>query len=278
MRQQVSGQTNADKADYVNTSGVLGEYDKCRACLTGGELLWCDSCPNSYHLQCLDPPLARAPEGDWFCQGCCSGDPVFFAPKGSFTMWPAKVSQRTASRVNVVYFGTHNSEWVSAAGLQPYSPHAQIPLPEGTEQFPEEYQTALSEAKKYTQNLEQLARARTRSSDFLQPRMLPTGLLRPEMLLAVPATAPQAINCILGTPLLSTGPPVVQLLPVTVGTRAFPEVTAGTTAPNVALPNASVVKRKRSELTSCPDVSPASKRQRFLADGDEASNQSAGES
>lgn len=157
-----------EHADYVNTTGVLGEFDKCRSCMTGGELLWCDSCPNSYHLQCLEPPLTRAPEGDWFCQSCSAGDPITFAPKGSFPMWPAKITQGTASRVNVTFFGTHNSEWVSAATLQPYSPMAILCLPEGLEQPTEDLATALSEAIKYSQNLAQLSGSRTSSSPLVQ--------------------------------------------------------------------------------------------------------------
>ena len=28
------------------------------------------ACAKMCHLQCLDPPLAHIPEGDWFCPGC----------------------------------------------------------------------------------------------------------------------------------------------------------------------------------------------------------------
>merc|ERR1712223_2308740 len=39
----------------------------CRVCKEGGELLCCDSCPNSYHLRCIDPPLDEVPEHSWTC-------------------------------------------------------------------------------------------------------------------------------------------------------------------------------------------------------------------
>merc|ERR1711962_518166 len=42
----------------------------CRVCKEGGELLCCDSCPNSYHLRCVEPPLEEVPEGSWTCHRC----------------------------------------------------------------------------------------------------------------------------------------------------------------------------------------------------------------
>ena len=35
-------------------------------------LLLCDGCDLGYHLECLDPPLASVPRGDWFCVDCAS--------------------------------------------------------------------------------------------------------------------------------------------------------------------------------------------------------------
>uniref|UniRef100_A0A8C4YP11 Chromodomain helicase DNA binding protein 5 n=1 Tax=Gopherus evgoodei TaxID=1825980 RepID=A0A8C4YP11_9SAUR len=42
----------------------------CRACKDGGELLCCDTCPSSYHLHCLNPPLPEIPNGEWLCPRC----------------------------------------------------------------------------------------------------------------------------------------------------------------------------------------------------------------
>merc|ERR1719193_1925185 len=42
----------------------------CRSCKEGGELLCCDSCPNSYHLRCVEPPLEQIPDGEWTCHRC----------------------------------------------------------------------------------------------------------------------------------------------------------------------------------------------------------------
>ena len=42
----------------------------CRFCDDGGDIICCDRCPASYHLGCLSPPLAAAPEGEWLCPSC----------------------------------------------------------------------------------------------------------------------------------------------------------------------------------------------------------------
>jgi hypothetical protein len=42
----------------------------------GGSLLYCDGCPRSFHLLCLNPPIddlgaaGSLPEGGWYCQEC----------------------------------------------------------------------------------------------------------------------------------------------------------------------------------------------------------------
>ncbi|XP_039036890.1 protein CHROMATIN REMODELING 4-like isoform X3 [Hibiscus syriacus] len=66
-----------------NSSGQLskkkgndGYYYECVICDLGGNLLCCDNCPSTYHLQCLDPPLKRIPTGKWQCPKCCNTDPL----------------------------------------------------------------------------------------------------------------------------------------------------------------------------------------------------------
>lgn len=48
-----------------------GEHsDECYVCDDGGNLLLCDYCEKSFHLQCHVPPLHKAPVGDWKCCEC----------------------------------------------------------------------------------------------------------------------------------------------------------------------------------------------------------------
>uniref|UniRef100_A0A672RPN5 Chromodomain helicase DNA binding protein 3 n=1 Tax=Sinocyclocheilus grahami TaxID=75366 RepID=A0A672RPN5_SINGR len=57
-------------------AGLGGEEEEddhmefCRVCKDGGELLCCDSCPSSYHIHCLNPPLPEIPNGEWLCPRC----------------------------------------------------------------------------------------------------------------------------------------------------------------------------------------------------------------
>jgi hypothetical protein len=49
----------------------------CRACLVPGNderLLLCDGCDAGYHMDCLRPPMAEVPEGDWLCPRCVGAE------------------------------------------------------------------------------------------------------------------------------------------------------------------------------------------------------------
>uniref|UniRef100_A0AAQ4QGW6 Chromodomain helicase DNA binding protein 4a n=1 Tax=Gasterosteus aculeatus aculeatus TaxID=481459 RepID=A0AAQ4QGW6_GASAC len=58
----------------IGDTGDMEEDDLhmefCRVCKDGGELLCCDSCPSSYHIHCLNPPLPEIPNGEWICPRC----------------------------------------------------------------------------------------------------------------------------------------------------------------------------------------------------------------
>ena len=49
---------------------INSEYDDCAVSGEGGELICCDGCNIPYHLKCLNPPLDKIPEGDWYCPVC----------------------------------------------------------------------------------------------------------------------------------------------------------------------------------------------------------------
>ena len=61
------GRTRADSSD--------GE-EFCMICIRASNaatMLLCDGCDHGrYHMECLDPPITKLPEGNWFCPRCVS--------------------------------------------------------------------------------------------------------------------------------------------------------------------------------------------------------------
>ncbi|XP_023176434.2 PHD finger protein 12 [Drosophila hydei] len=64
--------TTNTKHPYYRRPGRGHNHDLCDACEEGGNLLCCDRCPSSFHLQCHDPPLNEEdiPSGQWLCHSC----------------------------------------------------------------------------------------------------------------------------------------------------------------------------------------------------------------
>ncbi|XP_047240264.1 chromodomain-helicase-DNA-binding protein 4a isoform X3 [Girardinichthys multiradiatus] len=72
---QWEARDDASEGEEDNGETVEMEEDDhhmefCRVCKDGGELLCCDSCPSSYHIHCLNPPLPEIPNGEWICPRC----------------------------------------------------------------------------------------------------------------------------------------------------------------------------------------------------------------
>ncbi|XP_063984008.1 PHD finger protein 12 [Diachasmimorpha longicaudata] len=71
-----TGKGKKDKEEkrhpYFKRPGRGHNRDSCDACRDGGELICCDKCPASFHLQCHDPPLEPSdiPNGEWMCHSC----------------------------------------------------------------------------------------------------------------------------------------------------------------------------------------------------------------
>ncbi|KAF4100777.1 chromodomain-helicase-DNA-binding protein 4a [Onychostoma macrolepis] len=73
----IQWEAREEVSDGEEDNEVVGEAEEddhhmefCRVCKDGGELLCCDSCPSSYHIHCLNPPLPEIPNGEWICPRC----------------------------------------------------------------------------------------------------------------------------------------------------------------------------------------------------------------
>jgi hypothetical protein len=68
---------DSDEDDYEDSESD-GERrgSTCEICGTSTDLhkmLLCDSCDKAHHMYCLQPPLKKIPDGDWFCPVCMGG-------------------------------------------------------------------------------------------------------------------------------------------------------------------------------------------------------------
>ena len=61
-----------EEREYHRRPGRAINHDSCDSCKEGGDLLCCDKCPASFHLQCHNPPLEEddVPPGEWICHRC----------------------------------------------------------------------------------------------------------------------------------------------------------------------------------------------------------------
>ncbi|XP_074312126.1 protein CHROMATIN REMODELING 4 isoform X2 [Silene latifolia] len=86
------------KSDRLTSKrkGNDGYYYECVICDLGGNLLCCESCPRTYHLECLDPPLKRIPNGKWDCPTCLQNND-FASPTGHGDLPLKKVRTETAT-------------------------------------------------------------------------------------------------------------------------------------------------------------------------------------
>lgn len=79
-KEGIQWEAREEGSECEEDNGDVGEMEDdhhmefCRVCKDGGELLCCDSCPSSYHIHCLNPPLPEIPNGEWICPRCTVKD------------------------------------------------------------------------------------------------------------------------------------------------------------------------------------------------------------
>ncbi|XP_063977638.1 bromodomain adjacent to zinc finger domain protein 1A isoform X2 [Diachasmimorpha longicaudata] len=50
--------------------GKMKKMETCSQCNSTGSLFGCDICNKLFHLDCVEPPMSRAPRGRWLCHEC----------------------------------------------------------------------------------------------------------------------------------------------------------------------------------------------------------------
>ncbi|XP_061585454.1 histone-lysine N-methyltransferase NSD3 isoform X1 [Cololabis saira] len=100
----------------------------------GGKLLCCDSCPASFHPECLEMDM---PEGAWACSDCRAGKKphykqIVWVKLGNYRWWPAEICNPRLVPSNiqslrhdvgdfpVFFFGSHDYYWINQGRVFPY--------------------------------------------------------------------------------------------------------------------------------------------------------------
>ncbi|KAF7666199.1 hypothetical protein LDENG_00117330 [Lucifuga dentata] len=100
----------------------------------GGKLLCCDSCPASFHPECLE---METPEGPWSCSDCRAGKKphykqIVWVKLGNYRWWPAEICNPRLVPSNiqslrhdigdfpVFFFGSHDYYWINQGRVFPY--------------------------------------------------------------------------------------------------------------------------------------------------------------
>nr|XP_021516019.1 histone-lysine N-methyltransferase NSD3 isoform X6 [Meriones unguiculatus] len=138
----------------------------CEECETGGRLLCCESCPASFHPECLS---INMPEGCWNCNDCKAGKKLHYkqivwVKLGNYRWWPAEICSPRSVPLNiqglkhgvgdfpVFFFGSHDYYWVHQGRVFPYV-EGDKNFAEGQTSINKTFKKALEEAAKRFQEL-----------------------------------------------------------------------------------------------------------------------------
>ncbi|XP_040052367.2 histone-lysine N-methyltransferase NSD3 isoform X2 [Gasterosteus aculeatus] len=100
----------------------------------GGKLLCCDTCPASFHPECLE---METPAGPWSCSDCRAGKKphykqIVWVKLGNYRWWPAEICNPRLVPSNiqslrhdvgdfpVFFFGSHDYYWINQGRVFPY--------------------------------------------------------------------------------------------------------------------------------------------------------------
>uniref|UniRef100_A0A8C9FWW2 Histone-lysine N-methyltransferase NSD3 n=1 Tax=Pavo cristatus TaxID=9049 RepID=A0A8C9FWW2_PAVCR len=137
-----------------------------KKCEKGGKLLCCESCPASFHPECLNIDM---PEGCWNCNDCKAGKKlrykqIVWVKLGNYRWWPAEICNPRSVPLNiqglkhdigdfpVFFFGSHDYYWVHQGRVFPYV-EGDKSFAEGQTSINKTFKKALEEAAKRFQEL-----------------------------------------------------------------------------------------------------------------------------
>ncbi|KAM6431905.1 histone-lysine N-methyltransferase NSD3 isoform 2-T3 [Liasis olivaceus] len=156
--------SNHSKRSNHSSSAVNVGF--CFVCARGGKLLCCESCPASFHPECLNIEM---PDGSWNCNDCKAGKKlrykqIVWVKLGNYRWWPAEICNPRSVPLNiqglkhdigdfpVFFFGSHDYYWVHQGRVFPYV-EGDKSFAEGQTNINKTFKKALEEAAKRFQEL-----------------------------------------------------------------------------------------------------------------------------
>ncbi|XP_017886764.1 histone-lysine N-methyltransferase NSD2 isoform X2 [Ceratina calcarata] len=157
----------------------------CFLCTKGGSLICCDTCPTSFHLECLG---IDAPDGAFICEDCETGrlplyGEVVWVKLGNYRWWPSRICYpheipenveavpHSPGKFCVMFLGSNNYHWVHRGRAFLYQDgDANIKPPIGRKNRDGSYRRALQEASQLHQRLKiERATSKDNGSRELKP-------------------------------------------------------------------------------------------------------------
>ncbi|XP_043520102.1 histone-lysine N-methyltransferase NSD2 isoform X2 [Frieseomelitta varia] len=141
----------------------------CFLCTRGGSLICCDTCPTSFHMECLG--ITAPPEGAFHCEDCETGrlplyGEVVWVKLGNYRWWPSRICypheipenieaiSHSPGKFCVMFFGSNNYHWIHRGRAFLYQDgDANIKPPIGKKNRDDTYRKALEEANEIHQRL-----------------------------------------------------------------------------------------------------------------------------
>ncbi|KAF0878356.1 NSD3 methyltransferase, partial [Crocuta crocuta] len=165
----------SNRAELMKLPMIPSSSASKKKCEKGGRLLCCESCPASFHPECLSIEM---PEGCWNCNDCKAGKKLHYKqivwvklgnyrqvfPRTQRKWWPAEICNPRSVPLNiqglkhdlgdfpVFFFGSHDYYWVHQGRVFPYV-EGDKSFAEGQTSINKTFKKALEEAAKRFQEL-----------------------------------------------------------------------------------------------------------------------------
>ncbi|XP_038950329.1 histone-lysine N-methyltransferase NSD3 isoform X2 [Rattus norvegicus] len=158
--------SESNRAELMKLPMIPSSSASKKRCEKGGRLLCCESCPASFHPECLSIDM---PEGCWNCNDCKAGKKLHYkqivwVKLGNYRWWPAETCSPRSVPLNiqglkhgvgdfpVLFFGSHDYYWVHQGRVFPYV-EGDTNFAEGQTSINKTFKKALEEAAKRFQEL-----------------------------------------------------------------------------------------------------------------------------